>query len=105
MAPGEGRSPSPLLELCSSLLFAVHTQAVCMCAEATQKWEGIGSARPCGTKLQRCWNRVDSMGTFPCLSFTPLGAERRAGKGVERPEVYFFFHRPNGYSVCFAARR
>jgi hypothetical protein len=35
---------APLLELCSSLLSAVRTLAVCACAEATQIWEGIGSA-------------------------------------------------------------
>lgn len=42
MAPGEGWSTSPLLELCSSLLSAVRTQVVCICAEVYPR-NGKGS--------------------------------------------------------------
>ena len=86
----------------------MRTQAVCVCAKAAQKYEGIGSALAHAGRSGRAAGTVcGCMGTFPCLSFAfaPLGTEG-GQEGFERlGSLFFFFHRSHEYSVCFAARR
>ena len=89
MAPGESWPSSPLLELCSSLLSAVRTLAVCMCAETTQIWKGIGSA------LARAGRSGSAAGTVWALwalshASLLLLSERRADKGVLNDQKFYF---------------
>jgi len=74
-------SPSPFLELCSSLLSAVRTQAVCMCAEVTQKWEGIGSALAHAVRSGSAAGTVWAVWALSRVSVLLL-LERRVDKGV-----------------------
>ena len=65
MAPGECWFPSPLLELCSSLLSAIHTQVVCIYAEATLKGKGLGVPSLTRDEAAELLEPCGSYGHFP----------------------------------------
>ena len=69
----------------------MRTLAVCMCAEATQKWEGIGSALARAGRSGRAAGTVWAVWALSHVSlFAPLGVE--GGRGVLNDQK--FFHLP-----------